>query len=203
MKVLQQHQTTSCGLKGNRSQYDLMNPPPAAHISYDQEMVGQEFGWVKIINSQKRWKKNWKDPMVLTQCKSCEAVQWTNLYNLKSGKSKGCQQCSQPRRIPKWLDRRFTAAKQRCTNPQDAGYPNYGGRGIRFCFDSVLEAGLWMLTNCGLPGREMEIDRIEVNGNYEPGNLRWVTHQVNCANQRRYMTSSIVAQETVSPSQTV
>ena len=40
---------------------------------------------------------------------------------------------------------RLTAAKQRCTNPHDPQYPNYGGRGIEFRFGSVLEAGLWML----------------------------------------------------------
>ena len=188
MKDLQPQQIISYGLKGKQSRYDLDNPPPAAHISYKPEMVGEQYGLVKIISSEKRWSKSWNHCKVLTQCTNCGSVQWTELNNLTGGKSKGCQACSEPRKIPKWLDRRFTAAKQRCTNPNDANYKNYGARGIRFKFNSVLEAGLWMVENCGLPERSMELDRIDVNGHYEPGNLRWVTHQENCQNQRRFMT---------------
>lgn len=44
MTDLQQHQTISYGLKGNRSQYHLEKPPPAAHVSYKQEMVGKQYG---------------------------------------------------------------------------------------------------------------------------------------------------------------
>lgn len=181
--------TSSGSMKrGNRSRYDLNTPPPAAHISYKPEMVGTQYGWVEIISPEKRWSAGWNRCHVLTRCKGCGNVQWTNLSNLTRGISKGCQNCSEPpRSYPKWLDRRFTAAKQRCTNPKDAGYPNYGGRGIRFNFPSVSAACRYMINAHGLPGREMELDRIDVNGNYEPGNLRWVTHQQNCANQRRYL----------------
>ena len=42
-----------------------------------------------------------------------------------------------------------------------------------------------MIKNFGLPGREMEIDRIDTNSHYQPGNLRFATHQENCINQRR------------------
>ena len=185
-----QHLIISSGLKGRRSQFDSTKLPPAEHVSFNQKQIGLVFGNVEIISAERRWKSGWKDPYVLTKCQVCGSFQWSYYYNLSQGKSKGCQQCSQPRKIPRWLDRRFTAAKQRCTNPNDSGYQNYGGRGILFCFESVLEAGLWMIENCGLPGRELEIDRINVDGNYEPGNLRWATHQMNCANQRRYMTSS-------------
>ena len=153
--------TTSYGPRseGHRGQYDLTTPPPAAHISHAPEMVGVRYGWVEIIDPEKRW----------------------------SQKSKGCQSCSQRRAVPRWLDRRFTAAKQRCTNPKDPNYRNYGARGIAFCFDSVTAAGLYMIETQGLPDRKMELDRIDANGNYEPGNLRWATHQQNCQNQRRYL----------------
>lgn len=189
MKDSRQQKIIWSGLKGNVGRFNLDSPPPAGHISYNQDQVGKRFGLVTIISTERRWKKGWKDPYVLTQCIKCKKIQWTHLYSLTRGRSKGCQQCSQVRQIPKWLDRRFTAAKQRCTNPKDAGYKNYGGRGIEFKFNSVLEAGLWMIENCGLPGRHMEIDRIDVDGHYEPGNLRWATHQENCQNQRRFMTS--------------
>ena len=184
MKDLQQPQTTLSGLKGNRSRYNLESPPPAAHISYKPEMVGKQYGWVKIISAEKRWNKAMNHCYVLTECTGCKSIQWTLLSNLTNGKSKGCQQCSQPRQIPLWLDRRLTAAKQRCQNPSDAGYSNYGARGIKFCFSSVTAAGLNLIVKYGIPDREMEIDRIDDNGDYAPGNLRFVKHTENNLNKR-------------------
>ena len=176
--------TTSCGLRGNRSRYSLESPPPAAHISYKPEMVGERYGWVKIISAEKRWNRAMNHCYVLTRCTGCGAVQWQCLTNLRSGKSKGCQSCSQPRQIPLWLDRRLTAAKQRCENPNDPGYRNYGGRGIKFMFPSVKEAGLYLIKMYGLPKRELEIDRINNDKDYAPGNLRFATHSVNNSNKR-------------------
>ena len=177
-------QTTSSGSRGNRGRYDLTTPPPAAHVSYKPEMVGEQYGWVKIISPEKRWGKNWSKPYVLTQCQGCGSIQWQNLANLERGKSKGCQNCTQRRQIPRWLDRRLTAAKQRCENPNDKGYPNYGARGIKFDFPSVTEAGLYLIQEFGLPDRSMELDRIDDNGNYAPGNIRFTDRRVNQANRR-------------------
>lgn len=71
--------------------------------------------------------------------------------------------------------------------PKRRQLQNYGARGIKFCFPNATAAGQYMIEKYGLPDRALEIDRINVNGNYEPGNLRWVTHQENCQNQRRYL----------------
>lgn len=181
--------TTSYGprSKGNRGKYDSGSLPPAAHVSFKPEQVGARFGWVEIISPEKRWSERWNHCYVLTKCGGCGEIQWQELGNLRSGKSKGCQSCSQRRAVPHWLDRRFTAAKQRCTNPKDGNFKNYGARGIEFRFPNVTAAGLYMIETNGLPSREMELDRINVNGHYEPGNLRWVTHQENCQNQRRFL----------------
>lgn len=100
MKDLQQHPTTSSGLKGNRGRYNLESPPPAAHISYKPEMVGWQFGWVKIISPEKRWNAAMNHCYVLTKCTGCGAIQWQYLDNL------------------------------RCGNPKNREYPNYGVRGI-------------------------------------------------------------------------
>ena len=78
----------------------------------------------------------------------------------------------------------MTAAKQRCENPNDAGYHNYGGRGIRFDFPSVTVAGLYLIEKHGLPARELEIDRIDNEKDYCPGNLRFITHTENNSNKR-------------------
>ncbi len=126
---------------------------------------------------------------VLTRCEGCGAIQWQDINNLTGGKSRGCQSCSQPRQIPRWLDRRLTAARQRCVNPQDPEYPNYSGRGIRFLFPSVLEAGLYLIKTYGLPERSMQLDRINTNGDYGPGNVRFATRAENQANRRNTVLS--------------
>lgn len=186
MRVLPEQRITLYGpkSKGNRGRYASEMPPPTAHISYAQEQVGSHFGWVKIISPEKRWNAEMNHCYVLTECTECGSEQWQNLGNLRSGKSKGCQRCTQRRAVPIWLYKRFTAAKQRCTNPKDPNYSNYGGRGIRFCFQSVNAACLYMIEANGLQSRDMELDRINTDGNYEPGNLRWVPRQTNQANRR-------------------
>lgn len=72
--------------------------------------------------------------------------------------------------------------KSRCNNPKDAKYANYGGRGIKVCEEWVYFTGFykWSMSN----GYEdnLEIDRIDNDGDYEPGNCRWTTRKVQCNN---------------------
>jgi len=70
----------------------------------------------------------------------------------------------------------------RCTNPNRDGYRHYGGRGISVCerwrkFENFL-------FDMGERPSGTSIDRIDVNGNYEPGNCRWATQSVQVANRR-------------------
>lgn len=73
--------------------------------------------------------------------------------------------------------------RMRCENPDDAAYPNYGGRGITVCkrwqkvenFVADMEAGY-------APG--LEIDRIDNDGDYKPSNCRWATPSENSDNRR-------------------
>jgi len=67
------------GSKGNRGQYNLEKLPPAKHISYKPEMVGEQYGWGKIISAQKRWNAKMNHCYVLTQCTGCHSIQWQNL----------------------------------------------------------------------------------------------------------------------------
>ena len=185
MKDLPQHQITSSGLRGKRSQYTLDSPPPAAHISQSPNIVGKQYGWVRIISPEKRWNQKWNRCYVLTECVSCYAIQWTILGNLTRGISKGCQNCSEkPRQIPLWLNRRLTAAKHRCESPTDPQYHLYGGRGIRFRFPSVNQAGIWILENVSDVSQENELDRIDTNADYAPGNIRFVPRKKNLGNRR-------------------
>lgn len=74
----------------------------------------------------------------------------------------------------------------RCTNPKATGYQYYGGRGIKVC-DEWLNSFEAFLNHIGRkPHRKFSIDRINNDGNYEPGNVRWATQTQQFYNSRLY-----------------
>lgn len=79
----------------------------------------------------------------------------------------------------------YHGARQRCTNPKANGYRNYGGRKIEFRFSSF---GEWFATLGPRPGPEYSVDRINNDGHYEPGNVRWATDSEQIANRRHCST---------------
>lgn len=79
----------------------------------------------------------------------------------------------------------WNSMKQRCLNPDNPSYPNYGGRGISI-FESWIKDYDLFSAHVGCPvDFGLSIDRIDVNGNYEPGNLRWATKQEQALNKRK------------------
>jgi len=76
----------------------------------------------------------------------------------------------------------------RCHNPNYIKYHNYGGRGIKVCdyFRDWIRFKTWILENLGHRPKGHSLDRINNDGNYEPGNLRWATAIQQANNRRPY-----------------
>jgi len=73
---------------------------------------------------------------------------------------------------------------RRCTAPRDRNYPNYGGRGISVYPGWVSNFQEFLAHIGPRPGREYSLDRERVDGNYEPGNVRWATNLQQQRNKR-------------------
>ena len=126
----------------------------------------------------------------LCDCGKIKEVDYGDLKRPYGG-TKSCG-CYRRERVTKHghrnsrIYRIYAGMKSRTNNPNSPEYKNYGGRGIRICeeweksFNAFYE---WALKN-GYSDN-LSIDRIDVNGNYEPSNCRWSTSSEQMNNTRR------------------
>lgn len=82
--------------------------------------------------------------------------------------------------------RAWEAAKGRCFNPRNPKYPRYGGRGIGMCARWRGDFSAF-LSDMGRKPSGTTLDRIDNDGNYEPGNCRWATPKVQAQNTIQFM----------------
>jgi hypothetical protein len=141
---------------------------------------------------------NWS---VVVKCRCGRIAVVTCDELVRQGELAACVSCSNSRAKRKHgeavhgkvskLYKIWNGMRQRCYDENNIGWLDYGGRGISMCkeWDDFIVFRDWALANGYEDG--LEIDRFPNNdGNYEPGNCRWVTHT---RNQRNKRTSRIVA----------
>lgn len=129
--------------------------------------------------------------MVRCLC-SCGDYFVTRLDGLRSGTVKTCPACSAKRvwkstrkhgRPPEYQP--WASMIQRCRNKNVPRFSNWGGRGISVC-ERWMNSFEAFLEDMGpRPSMKHRLDRIDNNGNYEPGNVRWATQSEQMRNTRR------------------
>lgn len=150
-------------------------------------MIGQTFGKLTVVEALPGkaigggW---WK-----CTC-SCGATDVrASEKRLREGKKTSCGHLPQKGVAPTHggsADREYNIwsfMRQRCNNPNRASYYRYGGRGIKVCerWNSSYEAFLEDMGRA--PFDDAQIDRIDNDGDYEPGNCRWVSQAENKKNK--------------------
>ncbi len=158
---------------------------PGKHI----DIAGQRFG--RLVATKLAGRAKNRDCLWLCRC-DCGEERAFNVGNLRGGRSKSCG-CLQReltanrntthglRWTPEYIV--WRGMFSRCTNPNERAFHNYGGRGIVVCDRWYSFEAFWEDMG-SRPSSDHSIDRIDVNGNYEPGNCRWATVKEQQRNKR-------------------
>ena len=155
-----------------------------------QSLVGKKYGRLLVIERAESYKGKTK---WLCKC-ACGNECIVYGVSLKSGNTRSCgcyktenakKLYSTVRQNDKHLYGVWNAIKQRCNNPNNRSYHNYGGRGIKICDEWANNYKTfydWAM--CAGYEKGKEIDRIDCDGNYEPDNCRFVDIETQANNKR-------------------
>jgi hypothetical protein len=166
-----------------------------------KNLTGQRFGKllvVQFVGSSRQKRRIWK-----CAC-DCGGTIETASNNLISGDTKSCG-CRGPtprhgHKIGKKQSKVYTAwcnMKARCLKDTSPMYHAYGGRGITVC-DRWKDSFENFLADVGEPSRsDLTLERLDPNGNYEPGNVAWASELVQRLNKQDTQAQFVDLKETL------
>jgi hypothetical protein len=167
------------------------------------DLLGERFGRLVVLELARRHQYQGGHTSLFWRCRcDCGQIREVTTCHLRNGRTLSCGCLNRERNIARSTKHGFLvgrgklrppelniyyAARQRCTNPHNKDYKDYGGRGIEFRFQSFEK----FLEEVGpRPSPELTLDRRDVNGHYECGNLRWATPTEQAHNRRRRYDSA-------------
>lgn len=162
--------------------------------SYTIDETGNKYGKYIVIEKSPVAKgaAHW---ICLCECGKKKAVRGDAL---RKGEATSCGQCNRPSLVEKsgfsfhYLYDTWSNMVSRCYNTNSPAFPDYGGRGIKVYskWQSSPESFYkWIELNLGARPKGYSLDRINVYGNYEPGNLRWASSEEQVNNRRTVLLS--------------
>ena len=157
------------------------------------DLTGRIFENLTVLRRAPSLKRANGGPLVRWVCRcACGQEVVVRTDKLRSGKRKACGVNGHFFRIrsedhrDEWKSperRSWDAMWKRCTKDGHKNFNNYGGRGIKVC-DDWKNFYVFLFDMGPRPSLDYSIERIDVNGDYEPGNCKWATKAEQDRNKR-------------------